>query len=267
MIVKWFRTISQSIFYRRNNIKMNGKCLTFHLFKRVEKKSRLGQLRNLCSPASLFSSSSSSYLIKNSSTTTGGSIASSLSSSISSNTSVSSTDELFSSVPPRWTVEEFDDVPKFIHDYIDNTGKLEEDSKTVLMIKQCHSVVVVEDVNLGYSRSVDSDHPFHSDRLVVSAIILSNENEAATYGINIISMNEEFIIPRKKVLVDALLFNEVVKHSKRRVLAMIIIHHLVQLCKLNEISHVNASSNDDNFQYFLDSGFRIGGTDGTNETR
>jgi hypothetical protein len=226
---------------------MNGKCLSFHLFKRVDKKPLLKRLCDYCpSPLSVFSSSSSSVF---------DSISSSKDTTSSISTTSSLTEELFTTVPPRWTFQEFNDIPTFIQDYIDNTGTITEGSKTALMIQQCHSVIIVEDVHFGYSRLPDDVKTFTPDRMVVAAIIVSNENTVLSYGINNTSLNEAFENPVKKILVDAMIFNESIKNSKRRVLAMIIIHHLVQLCKSNEIASINASSNDETFQYFLDSGF------------
>jgi hypothetical protein len=164
-------------------------------------------------------------------------------------------EELFTTAPPRWTFQEFSDISEFIKNYIDNTGTFDENSKTALLLKQCHSVIIIQDVHFGYSRLPDEVQTFTPDRLVVAAIILSNENTALSYGLNNLSLNDTFDFPAKKILVDSMIFNESIKASKRRVLAMIIIHHLVQLCKTNSVASINASSNDETYQYFLDSGF------------
>lgn len=239
---------------------MNGKSLSFHLFKRVEKKNFLTRIRDYCpstlSPRSFFSSSSSSSssitLSENphpydSFSIPSGKVSNETTGSISKESSL--TEELFTTVPMRWTFQNFTDVSAFIQDNIDNTGTFDETSKTALMIQQCHSVIVVEDAYY-YSEDIKSLSP---DRLVVAAVIVSNENALSEY--NNISLNEAFENPVKKVMVDAMIFNDSIKISKRRILAMIIIHHLVQLCKVNEIASINASSNDETFQYFLDSGF------------
>ena len=233
---------------------MNGKCLSFHLFKRVEKKNLLSRMRETLLSPSIFSFSSSSVASSSSSSSiTPYDLGSDTTGSYSSQSSL--TEELFTTVPPRWTFQEFSDVSAFINSYIDNTGTFDETSETALKIKQCHSVIIVEDVHFGYARLSDKDTTFTPDRLVVAALIVSNENAVSAYGINNISLNETFENPVKKIMVDAMIFNESIKSSKRRVLAMIIIHHLVQLCKANEIVSVNACSNSESYQYFLDSGF------------
>lgn len=245
---------------------MSEKCLSFHLFKRVEKKTVLTKIREYCvlplSTSPVFSFSPSHFSSNPLSLKTG----------LGSNTPVVPYDnvcfsksqkittgsvkkELFTSVPPNWTFQEFNDIPAFINDYIDNTGSFDETSKLALLIKQCHSVIVIEDVNNGRIRVSKDFTKLVPDRMVVAAIILSNENDVSSYGINSLSLNETFETPSKKLLVDALLFNENIKASKKRVLAMIIIHHLVQLCKTNGIISIDASSNEDTLQFFMDSGF------------
>ena len=221
---------------------MNGKCLSFHLFKRVEKKSRsvssdlVSSMRNGVTRLREFCTSSDS-------------------SSVVSSYSMSSMEELFTTAPPRWTFQEFSDISEFIRNYIDNSGTFNENSKTALLLQQCHYVIIIQDVHFGYSRIPDEVQTFTPDRLVVAAIILSNENTALSYGLNNLLLNDTFDFPAKRILVDSMIFNERIKASKRRVLAIIIIHHLVQLCKTNDVASINASSNDETYQYFLDSGF------------
>lgn len=233
----------------------NGKCLSFHLFKRVEKKNLLTRLKEYCpSPlsSSIFSfssSSSSSTAITPYDSLTSSNDTSSVS------TLSSLTEDLFLNVPEKWTIQEFNDVSAFIHDYIDNTGTFDETSKTGLMLKHCNSVIIVEDSNYKYSKIQDEIESFTPERLVIAAIIISNENIVSSYKLNNTSLNDTFETPLKKILVDSMIFNESVKSSKRRILAMIIIHHIFQLCKVNEITSINASSNDETYQYFLDSGF------------
>lgn len=245
---------------------MNGRCLSFHLFKRVEKKNLLSRIRDYCpsplsplSSSSIFSfpsssSSSSSIFFPSKSTSTIIPYDSISSSSETSTTNSSLTnEELFIHIPSRWTVQEFNDVSAFIREYINNTGTFDETSKTARMIQECHSVIIIEEAKK--SDITGNVKTLTPERLVVAAVIISNENELMTYGPNNLSLNEPFENPVKKILVDSIIFNDNVKASKRQVLAMIIIHHLVQLCKMNEITFINAMTNDDTYQYFLDSGF------------
>jgi len=213
---------------------MKAKYLSFHLFKRVEKKGILSRLRDFCSTPTVFSSSSSSSLVspRVSNDTTGG---------------------LFTVVPPYWSYHEFSDVKSFINDYIDNTGTFDENSKTGVMIKNCDSVIIIEDSNYNYLQFYDNVEDITTDRIVVAAIIISNQNP--TCGLHNLSLNESFENPVTKIMVDDLIFNESVKSNKRRGLAMIIIHHLIKLCKVNEIASIDALLNDETLQYFLDSGF------------